>query len=292
MKRFLARLLLAIGVASAFVVLGYVVLLISSKRLNKLDDNRVIYVWGDSQMFTGLNERLLGNLINRKVMTAADHGSGVYDLMANMANVPIGSTCVVSFPEGSFLRNPLTDNNRTGFELGCLLDLYRAGCPLDECMKIANLNKGMIKYKAFRYGHCLFPYSEVLSYPEPLALWRSMFEEDRPWLSWKTKAYSMAIQHLQEKRCQIVMVCFPFEASVEAMAKETANRQMMDSLKLGLVEKYAMKQDTIVLSNDSLLMHDLSHLNEVGARRFTHRIADILQVDTVNNRFVEVIIGQ
>ena len=49
-----------------------------------------------------------------------------------------------------------------------------------------------------------------------------------------------------------------------------------------------MKYDTIVIHSDSLLMHDLSHMNEVGARMLTVEIADILKNDTLNNHFIEV----
>lgn len=88
----------------------------------------------------------------------------------------------------------------------------------------------------------------------------------------------------------MLLVRFPHDKQVESFAKESINRYLSDSIKQVLIEKYALKNDTIVLKSDSLLMHDLSHMNEVGARMFTCQIADILRVDTVNNRFFTVVI--
>ena len=77
---------------------------------------------------------------------------------------------------------------------------------------------------------------------------------------------------------------------MESFACNSINRHLTDSLKEVLIKDYALKYEEIVLDSDSLLMHDLSHMNEVGARLATIEIADILRADTVNNYFIKVAI--
>lgn len=70
--------------------------------------------------------------------------------------------------------------------------------------------------------------------------------------------------------------------------KKSINYHLSDSIKQELIEKYNLEYDTIMLKSDSLLMHDLSHMNKVGARLLTHEIGKILHSDSVNNYFIEV----
>ena len=136
--------------------------------------------------------------------------------------------------------------------------------------------------------HTMYPFADSLAYPEPLPLWHSLFEEPKEWFPWKAKAYVTGIQSLYDKHSQIVLIQFPFDEQVELFAKKSINRQLSDSLKLEIIDRFALKHDSIVLHSDSLLMHDLSHMNEVGARLLTTEIAEILRADTVNNYFIEL----
>lgn len=239
-------------------------------------------------MYFGLDLSLLNTLLRKQVLSSAASGAGVYDFLACEKTVPNKAICVVSFSEAAFFRNPLSDKNRTGLELSCLLDLYHCGCSMDECWRIIELNKKSINYTAFGFNYHLFPYADSLCYPEPLYLWLPLFEEQKEWFLWKAKAYEFGLQHLDDKQIQIILVQFPFDEQVESFAKNSINCHLSDSLKRVLIDEYTLKYDSIVLHSDSLLMHDLSHMNEVGARLFTLEIAEILRSDTVNNYFIEV----
>ena len=291
MKKFLIKLLIALAWVSCLIVTVYFILHEKSRRTDILDEKDVVFVWGDSQMYQGINTSLFGNKTGKTIVTSAGHGKGVYDFLVSEKNIPSNSVCVVSFPECAFFRNPLSDNNRTGLEMSCLLDLIGLGCPLNECTRIIGLNRQSINYKAFHdVEHAMYPYSDSLVYPQPLPLWHPLFEEKKDWFSWKAKSYDKGLQHLYDKNCQMILIQFPFDEQIEAFASESVNRHLSDSLKNTIVEKYSMRHDTIRLHSDSLLMHDLSHLNEVGARLLTKQVADIMRSDTTNNHFVKVII--
>ena len=292
MNKFLLKIGLAVIWFSALVVGMYCILHNRAEKSNEYTGEDEVFVWGDSQMYQGLDVTMLGNMLEKKVLTSAQHGSGIYDFLVSERYMPGNSVCLVSFSECAFFRNPMSDMNRTGFELNCLKMLYQSGCPLNECMRIAGLNRSSINegFIVFRTRHSVLPYADTLVYPEPLPLWHSMFEEERDWFSWKAKAYEVGLQHLADKRCRMVLVQFPFDKQVEEFAPATNNRHLSDSLKEVLVERFEMRYDTIRLSSDSLLMHDLSHMNEIGARMLTLQVGEILKTDTVNNYFLCVVI--
>ena len=291
MKKFFLKIGFAIVFFSILIWGVYYVLHCMSKKYNELSNgNDNVFVWGDSQMFQGLDVSLLEKIIGKQILTSAEHGAGIYDFLVCEKNIPNNSVCIVSFPECALLRNPLSDNNRTGFEWSCILELFKSGCPLDECQSIVGLNQKSIFYKVFRKGHSLYPYSDTLVYPEPLPLWRSLFEDEKDWFSWKANSYKKGIQYLVDKRSQIILVQFPFDKQIESFACNSVNRHLTDSLKNVIIKDYALDYEKIVLNGDSLLMHDLSHMNEVGARLLTAEVASVLQIDTVNNHFIEVII--
>ena len=290
MRRFLKRILIAMVLFSALIV-GVCFLLNFLRQKPVTYDNECVFVWGDSQMYQGLDVTLLGNKLEKQVLTSANHGSGIYDFLVSQKSIPNNAVSVMSFSEAALYRNPLSDNNRTGFEIECLIEVFLSGCPVNECVRIFNLNKRSFQYMAFSNSpHMMYPFADSLVYPEPLPLWHSLFEEPKDWFSWKAKAYVTGIQSLYDRHSQIVLIQFPFDEQVESFAKNSINRQLSDSLKFEIIDRFEMKHDTIVLHSDSLLMHDLSHMNEVAARMLTCQIADSLRKDTVNNRFFTVII--
>lgn len=290
MKKFLLKTgVAAIGFASLIMGVAFV-LFVWMKDTQHYDKGH-IFVWGDSQMYQGLDVSLLGNKLHKPILTSAMHGSGVYDFLISAKNIPENAICIVSFPEHALLRRPTSDYHRTGLELSCIRMMLCSGCPISECLKIFNLNKKNSNCQVFYRGnHDQYPYADTLALPVPLYRYRAMFSEKNNYTRWKTKAYGKGIRQLSDKGVRMVMIKFPFEKQVEDCAYHSTNRCFTDSYKNALITKYAMKHHTVVLSSDSLLMHDLTHLNGVGARMTTMGIADILLNDTVNNLFVDVII--
>lgn len=290
MSKFLKRILIAMLLFSALIV-GVCFLLHFLRQKPVTYDSECVFVWGDSGMYQGLDLKLLGDKMGKQILSAAGHGSGIYDFLVSQKNIPDNAVTVVSFSEAALCRNPLSDYNRKGFEIDCLKEVFLSGCSVNECIRILNLNKKSFRYMAFsNLPHTMYPFADSLVYPEPLPLWHSLFEEPKDWFPWKAKAYTKGLQHLFDKHSQIILVQFPFDEQVESFAKNSINRHLSDSLKRVLIDEYALKYDSVVLHSDSLLMHDLSHMNEVGARLFTLEIAEILRSDTVNNYFIEVMI--
>ncbi len=288
MKKFLWKIVFVVACSAIFVMSVYSIMH-GRAESTRPTNPKCIYVWGDSQMAQGLDVRLLGKKLGIPVLTAAGHGTGVYDFLICVENIPDSSICIVSFPEAAFLRNPSLDFHRYGFELGCLETLFRSGCPLEECIRIAGLNKRKIDYRLFtNIEHEWTPYQDSLVGTEYFDDFRRMFTEKKAYFTWKTNSYLTGIQHLIEKHVRVILIRYPFAKQVEDIAANSINRHLSDSLKGMMIDKYRMRCDTIALQSDSLLMFDLSHLNEVGERLLTNAFGEAMKADTVNNRFFVV----
>ena len=168
MNNFLLKIVIAVVWLFSLLMGVYAVIHKKTLKTNIYIEDAV-FVWGDSQMYQGLNDSLLGKEMGKQILSSACHGSGIYDFLVSEKNISKKAMCVLAFPECALLRNPLSDNNRTGLELSCLLSLFRAGCSLNECWRIANLNRQNIHYKVFGTVHIMMPYSDSIVYPEPLS---------------------------------------------------------------------------------------------------------------------------
>lgn len=290
MRRFLKKIIIATVLFSSLIAGVYFLLYLMFQKPITYNSN-CVFVWGDSQMYFGFDVNLFGDKTSKQVLTSAHIGSGIYDFLVSEKNIANNFVCIMSFPECALLRKPSEDYNRTGHEFSCLQMLFLAGCPKQECLRIEKLNRRNLDYQAFGNNHRLIAYADSLvCESEPISFWHSSFEERNEWFKWKAQSYKEGIQNLFNKHSQIVLIQFPFDKQVESFAQNSINRQLSDSLKFELIDRFAMKHDTIVLHSDSLLMHDLSHMNEVGARMLTCQVADFLRTDTVNNRFFTVVI--
>lgn len=288
MRRFLEKIIIATVWFSSLILGVYFLLHLMVQKPNT-NNNNCVFVWGDSQMYYGLDVSLLEDRLDMQVLTSAHPGSGIYDFLVSEKNIPNNHVFIVSFPECALLRKPSSDYNRTGYELSCLQMLFLAGCPKQECLRIEKMNRRNIYYQAFGNDFGILAYADSLKCErEPISFWQSFFEERNEWFNWKAQSYKEGIKSLFNNHSQIVLIQFPFDKQVESFAQNSINRHLSDSLKRMLIDEYALKYDSIVLHSDSLLMHDLSHMNEVGARLFTLEIAEILRSDMVNNYLIEV----
>ena len=86
------------------------------------------------------------------------------------------------------------------------------------------------------------------------------------------------------KHCNLTIVEFPYYSELFEVSSASPYKDVIDSVRQDICDKYSNgRLDTIYIDDsDSLLMHDLTHLNEVGSRRFTKTLCNYL--DTCNVR--------
>lgn len=272
MKRFLQNSISFILILAVVVSLIYAGIEYWSP--DKSRSKSGVYLFGDSQLCQDFDLPYFSAGSHEDVISYAHHGAGVYDMIFFANAVPSQSVCIVAFSECALYRDPLTDYNRSGLSVRSLRDMYLSGCPIDECMRIANLNRNIIYTLCTDNTYPLFPYSPEIVYTQPLSIFCDIFNRRSEYAIWKQEAYKKAINILYQKQCRLVIVSFPFEQQVEECATNSINRLAADSLRDELCRMYDINMIDIVLENDSSLMYDLSHFNEIGAHMATTAIID------------------
>lgn len=279
MKKFILKIFEFILIVFSLLSAIYWTGMYLSQHKQKMN---AVYVWGDSQMYQGLDLKTFSSQIDRTVLSSAEHGNGIYDFLVTIDCIRPQSTCIIALPECALYRNPLSDSNRTGLSAEALFTLLYSGYPIKECLRIASLNRNNFYYKPFSSTNGLYEYASEIVYAEPLNLFCKMFNKPTEYSFWKQKAYVSGLQKLVDMNCRIILVQFPFEKQVEVCAKESVNRLKTDSLVANVCEKYDISVSNVTLQSDSVLMHDLSHLNCIGARLVTNHVSTIFN-ETNNN---------
>ncbi|MBQ4507863.1 MAG: hypothetical protein II970_03095 [Paludibacteraceae bacterium] len=272
MKRFLSKTIFLILLAVMVLVSYYLLRLWLLKPLNP----DAVYVWGDSQTYQGIQIDLLSKNISCPICSAAEHGNGVYDFLVFTENIPDSSICLIGFSEACLLRKISSDNNHSGVNIPSMVALYESGYPLSEIVNIFTLNRGIPK-RQFSESHYMYSYSDTISLPESVEDWCNMFETEDIYHYYKQRAYLSGIEKLHQKGCELIVISFPIYYVVEECASNSLNRIKTNALKEKILELYDMEEKNFYLDSDSLLMHDLSHLNEIGARKATQMIVDSIQ---------------
>lgn len=254
-------------------IIGFAVLLIGSyagyyaykmhhTRLPKAD----IYAWGDSRMYWGLNTELLKELTGKKVVTTAQEGAGVYDMMVFVDRVPNHSVCILGYSECVLLRQLESDYNRSGCDWKVLVQMgLNTDYTIKELYEIAK--KNIWKPKQIETeAHDYFKNGDTVCTPEPWPGWYNAYTRPLPYFEAKGMCYELAIKKLLDKHCTIIILDLPGYPEMERLAAaKSPNRQLTIELTQHICNEFDILLDTIEIESDSLLYYDLSHLNERGS---------------------------
>lgn len=261
MKRFILHI---IGCASLLIgsYVGYYAYLMCKTKLPQAD----IYAWGDSRMYWGLNTELLEELIGKRVITTAQEGASVYDMLVFVDRVPANSTCIIGYSECVFFRYHESDYNLSGCNWKVLAQMgWNTNYTIKELYGIAKKNIWEPK-QITTEQHAYFANGDTVCTPEPWPGWYKMYTDTFPRLEAKGICYKMAMRKLLDKHCTVVLLDLPGYPEMERLAAdESPNRQLSVELTQHLCDIFAIPQDTIEIETDSLLYYDLSHLNERGS---------------------------
>lgn len=241
-------------------------------------DNK-IFVWGDSQTYQGINLVRLGDETGCNIYSSSEHGAGVYDFLVFTEQVPDSSICIVGYSQGCLLRSKELDYNRSGVSTRSISTLFINNYSLNEISKILRDNKFM-QSNIFHQKFSLFKYSDKIVSSVPINLIKQMYDSEPYYYNDKYSIFSSGIEALYSKGCKIICIGFPFYNDYTWYYRRSTYRKHIDKDITSLAKKYNFgKIDTIYINDtDSLLMHDLTHLNEIGAERATDLL--IQYIDT------------
>ena len=77
------------------------------------DIEDVIYMWGDSQLYQGIDLSLFAKQTGKTIYSAAKHGAGVYDFLVFAQRVPKHAHVIISVSKLVQVRRKEMDNCNT-----------------------------------------------------------------------------------------------------------------------------------------------------------------------------------
>lgn len=289
MKKFIKQL--AMFLILAIIPLIVIVTILYYREPNLSLDRNTTYFWGDSQTVQGVDLNVFSRIQNASVKTTAVHGAGVYDFLVFADNVPDSTDCIIGFSQCCLLRKKTSDNNRSGTDVRMLVELWKHNYSVKEIIEIVRNNRPESVKNTFNGSHPQYEYCDTIIYKEPLSGFVRLYDKEPSFFIDKVELYKTGLDILMSKHCNVTFVEFPYYSELFEVSSASPYKDVVDSVRQNICDKYSSGIfDTVFINDsDSLLMHDLTHLNEVGSRRFTEVLCNYL--DTCNagqNHFIIV----
>ena len=290
MKQFIVKTLVYVGLL-AVIFCGLCILIYAKDNAKETNlPVNAVYVWGDSQIYQGLILSDLQQTLQKPVYSAAAHGSGVYDLLVFADKVPAGSMCIVAYSQCCLLRRKDRDGNLSSVNLFALRECAKQHYTYSEIKEIYGKNRLQQKPIFHTEDSYLYPYNAEITFSEPLFGFEQMFAQEPSYYKDKLTLMRCALDKLNGKGCQVYIVAFPFYQLTGKLYQQSSYREVLDEDIKQLALSYSAGHiDSLYFADgDSLCMHDLTHLNEVGAKRATNVLKQYI-LDTESkksNRFI------
>ena len=274
MKKFIKNLIIFFSLTVA--ILAVIIISISfiqSRSLGQSTKNpNSIYIWGDSQLYQGVNVSQLSNITKKEVFSLAQHGSGVYDLMVFSNRVPKGSTVLMQIPKGAQKRALSLDRNDSGLNLFAFKILWKNNYSISDLFSI--FRKNIFTYPKFN------TYSDSWAYHEEIqdnAHKKLIFESyhNIPSLIFdKQNIILIAISTLLSKNCKILLIEIPFNSVLDELEKHSKLKNIYNIFQKRMIEELSLTNiDSIYLNNENNIFYDLTHLNVLGNKILTDSLA-------------------
>lgn len=259
---------------------------IFDKLKNEKQAENSVFIWGDSQIYRGLDLALLRENTDMKIESAAEHGAGTYDFLIFAEQVPKGSKVIISISRTAQLRRVSRDRNMSGVSIKALKQLERAGYSAYDLMRVIVKNPRPITL--FSSKNHLYPKDSDNFTQADSSLFETIYRSIPGYSKMKQELYLSALEQLVTKNCTILFLDFPYHSSLEAIEVKSKAKNSTDQFsKTILSELNLMNPDTFRIKNLDNYMHDYTHLDEEGARLVTYEVADLI-VNINENRYLVI----
>lgn len=268
-----------IGQLTLFVIalgLGYCLLYLALDRYYnpplKASDNNV-FIWGDSQMFQGLNLKLYAEKTGKTVYSAARHGAGVYDFLVFTERVPENAEVMLSISKLVQIRRKEKDNNMSGVSIEALKQLFQYNYSILELRGIVTKNKKPQNFFSTE-NNTLFTQRDV-AITGLLNRFKNYFDKKPNFLDQKQAILEQGLINLKNKGCKVFYINFPFHRDLKNLENSSPIKPITDSFYQNIYS--GLHIDTLSLHDSINLMYDLTHMNSKGANLVTEYLAEKIQ---------------
>ena len=185
----------------------------------------------------------------------------------------------------------MLDYNRSGTDVKMLVELLKRNYSIKEVDEIVKNNRFESIKNTFNRSHPQYEYCDSIIYTHPLNRFVGFYANEPSYFIDKVELYRKGLDILMSKHCKVTIVEFPYYSELFEVSSVSPYRDVIDSVRQDICNKYSNgRLDTIYIDDsDALLMHDLTHLNGVGSRRFTEALCNYLDTcDSGQNHFIIV----
>lgn len=270
MKKFLIKLTFLGLIFPLSIAVTLILINVNSNNISNAD--KPIFIWGDSQTYQGLNLKILQTELNRNIYSAAIHGAGIYDFLIFTEKVPDSSEVIIAISKLVQLRRKERDRNKSGLSLFALKALSINNYSNNEILSI--IKRNIKPPKLFSSKSSLYKYSDSITMYPPVSSLEMVYKEIPIYLSDKQELYIKGITNLKYKGCKITFIEFPYHQKLINIEKKSVVFYETESFK-GRISRIFndFEIDSIYIEKDGQIMHDLTHLNELGASILSSKLS-------------------
>lgn len=277
MPRFLISLLIFIALVPVSATLGHGALRAIAQHRTGLSADG-IYVWGDSRVYRGIDVRAVSAATKKPVISWAQNGAGVYDLLVFAERMPPNSLAIIGVSVHMLERKKEYGYEHTELSVTALASVLReGGHSRRDIWRI--LKRGRNPF--VRYGHQLSPDLPVSDDVKRTgeSYYHSRFNSETPpkrYLA-KLRLFIHAVKQLVDKDVEVTVVDVPVYESVRAARDASIYASLGETLRRELGPRVVVMTD-IEMPSEPNHFYDLSHLNTRGQKRFTELVISRLQL--------------
>jgi len=283
MPRFLTSLLIFIALVPVSATLGHAALRAIAQHRTELSADG-IYIWGDSRVYRGIDVRAVSAATKKPVISWAQNGAGVYDLLVFAERIPPNSRTIIGVGVHMLERRDENGYEHTEISVAALASVLREGGHRPQDLwRILRLGRDPF----VRYGHQLSPdlpiFDEVKRTDE--SYYHSRFNAETPpkrYLA-KLRLFIRAVKQLADKNVQVTVVDVPVYESVQAARDSSIYASLSETLRRELGPRVVVMTD-IEMPSEPNHFYDLSHLNTRGQKRFTELVISGLHQSISNTK--------
>ncbi|WP_298346874.1 hypothetical protein [uncultured Algibacter sp.] len=271
MKRFLKEIIFF----TIILIVSYTIIYnLTSYFFCKTDTSNSIYLYGDSQMFQGIDLNYLKDRTQANIYSAARHGAGIYDFLFFTEKVPTNSKIILSISEHSQIRPPKNEANTSPIHLKSMIELYNFNYSIHGFKNILSRGIKFPNSYYFKTSHKLYPVENSINYHTSLSSFFNRYSTiTKERLLDKQDMYLKGLEKLISKNCDITFIEFPYHKALQNIEERTRYNKYFNLFRDNILKKNSnFEMDTLKLESKKNIMYDYTHLNELGARILTKKL--------------------
>jgi hypothetical protein len=244
-----------------------------------------LFIWGDSQAYHGINLDVLSKASGKKVFTAARNGAGIYDFLVFSEKVPNNSNVIITLSKPVQIRRKERDRNISGISISSLYHLLNNSYSLGSLCWI--ISKNTRPTRLFLTKTNLFKYDETTSIRKPSSSFKNLYNEIPNYLKDKQNLFLIGLKRIVDKKCKIRLIELPYHKFVHPIENKSPIKQKTISFSNAARQLVKCQNvDTLKLDRSRQVMHDLTHLNEVGADQVSRYIGRDIKMNERTTMYI------